>query len=221
MTDHPTPSPPYHARPRRFVDTETLGFRIEQPIVELAILDEFGRPLFNKKIAPPPSRRPDAEAHLPSYRLELAHEEAAVFSGYIVDGKVSPEWDDALELHHHAPAILKALTGTQVWGHTTWFDTERLRWWLTRYGIELPPRFATPAFDVATLAAEHMPYLRSMSLTSIAQALGISTDQAHTAAGDARMVFEIHRRLAGCSREDRGLFRHNYDAMRRGAGKPG
>jgi len=214
MTEN-VPNPPYLHRPVRFIDTEFLGFDLRQPIVELAILAEAHESpstLLNVKIAPPPPERPPGQEHLPTYRLEDADPEALQFSGYMPDGMVSPAWDGALELIHYAPRIFAALTDARVVGHTTWTDAERLRYWLRAYGFDLPRRFAAPTFDVVTLAEEHMPYLRSMRLTSIAEALGISTEEAHTARGDAVMTRRIYQRLRLCSDLDRSIIATRYAA---------
>lgn len=192
---------PLSHRPLRFVDCETLGILEEHPIIEFAIIDQQRRTIFDKKIKPPAS-----------FDVQRSDPKALEYSGYLdADGNVSEAWRIAPTLDEVAPDIIKALDGAQVWGHTTWFDINKLRYWFGIYKIDFPPRLGVPCFCIETLAAEHLSFLEHFSLTAIAEALGIDTSHAHTALPDARMVFDIRAILIQANREDRQLYESNYN----------
>jgi len=209
------PRKPLRERPLRFIDIESLGTEQHHPIIELAILDGEGNVLMDTKVkAPPPERKPGPRAHLPTFDPALADEKAVEYSGYYTahigdEWHIDSRWNLTLELDQHAEALFHHLQGCQVWGHTTQFDVWKLRRWLKLYGIELPYRFGVPCFNVESLAAEHLPFAKSFSLTSICEALGIDTTGAHTARADANMARLIHSRLIRAGKLDRWVFAHN------------
>lgn len=191
---------PLQERPLRFLDLETLGLAARQPIIEIGIVDGEGKTLLDTYVCPTPS----AEAYIAD-----AEEKAIEWSGYVDDaGKVAAKFREAPTLAQLAPKIIDALDGCQVWGHSIWFDVQRLRDHLKWNGIEVPRKLAVPCFGVEALAAEHMPYLTSFRLTSIAEALGVNTKGAHTARADANMARMIYHQLRQAGRLDRWMIHH-------------
>ena len=114
------------------------------------------------------------------------------------------------ELYEVAPEIIRALDGCQVWGQSVQFDVWKLRHWLDVYEVDYPPRMAVPCFNIETLAAEHLPFLRRFSLTSLAKALGIDTKGAHTARVDANLARLIYEALHRSTPLNRWLIELNY-----------
>lgn len=207
MTDEYEKKIPLAERPLRFMDLETLGIGHHQPIVEIAILDHAGKVLVGSYVKP----APEPEAYIAD-----ADPQALQWSRYLDDrGRVTERYRNAPTLAQLAPKIIEALDGCQVWGHTIWFDVQRLRDHLKAAGVEVPKRLAVPCFGVETLAAEHLPFLTSFRLTNLAKALGFNTDGAHTARADANMARLVYHQLYQGGRLDRWLLKHR--AIERGA----
>lgn len=174
--------------PVRFLDIETLGLEPHHPIVEIAIVDEEGKTLLHERVRPPG----DLDEH-----AKLADPHALEWSGFAdADTRqVSARYLDLmLTLDNLKPELEELLCGAQIWGHSVWFDVQKLRdhfkgdpW--------MPRRFGLPFFGVETLAAIRNPKLTHFSLVAIAETLGISTDGAHTALADACMAQQIYAEL--------------------------
>ena len=55
-----------------------------------------------------------------------------------------------------------------------------------------------------------MPYLKHFSLTAIAEALGLDTEGAHTAAVDANLARLVYHKLHRANRLDRWVLQGQY-----------
>lgn len=92
-----------------------------------------------------------------------------------------------------APAITRLLDGALLVGHRVDFDHAFLVEALRRLG-QPPP--APPAFDTLEMA-RNLLSLRSHSLASVCEMLGVERPVAHRALPDARATWEVFRRLVG------------------------
>lgn len=190
---------PLEDRPLRFLDIETLGTGHHQPIVEIGIVDGTGRTVLDTPVRPAPD---------PAAYIADAEDKALEWSGYLDEkGNVAKRYRDAPTLGDLAPRIIEALDGAQVWGHSIWFDVQRLRDQLRKAGVDVPRRLAVPCFGVEALAAEHMPWLTSFRLTNLATALGFSTERAHTARFDANLARLVYHQLHRAHRLDRWVLK--------------
>lgn len=169
---------PVSVKPFAWVDVETSGLDPDHnDILEIAIvrLDPDGEKVLHEKVV--------------MERPENAHPKALEVNGY------TPEkWADAKPAVEVFPRVAELLTDCIIAGQNVRFDVGFINATCKRLGIDA--RVDYHLYDTCTLALEHLkPWLESISLVPVCKALGIPTDQAHSAMGDVRMSIEVDRQL--------------------------
>jgi len=166
-------------RPICWIDVETTGLDPQDhDIIEFAgIREDTGRTL-HMKIWPE--------------RPENAHPQALEVTGYSIDA-----WEEAgaVSMADAIPQIATFLHDTILGGQNVSFDENFIKAAIKTYEVET--RIGYHKLDTVTLALVHLRPLgiRSVSLHTVCQVLGISNRGEHTAMADVRRARAVYRSL--------------------------
>jgi DNA polymerase III epsilon subunit-like protein len=183
---------PLDKRAQAFIDIETTGLdENDHEIIEVAcarrfrVSEEWREDVLVTKLKP--------------LHLERAQDQAMGLNGYTEEG-----WKDA---PHPAKAIVTIrdfLKGAVIIGQNVQFDMRFVRATLTReHGSDALEGLPYHLVDTATLTYEHLPWIQSMSLHYVCEALGISNEGEHGALIDARRCMAVYDKLIRATEEDR------------------
>lgn len=169
---------PVSMKPFAWVDVETTGLDPDHnDILEIAIvrLDPDGEKILHEKLV--------------MERPENAHPKALEVNGYTAE-----KWVDAKPAVEVFPRVIELLSDCIIAGQNTRFDVGFINATCKRLGFDA--RVDYHLYDTCTLALEHLkPWMESISLVPVCKALGIPTDDAHSAMGDVRMAMAVDRKL--------------------------
>lgn len=173
-------------RPIVWLDTETTGLDpLENDIIEFAaVRDDTGESL-EMKIWPD--------------RPENANPRALEINGYSVEA-----WEEAgaVTMEEAAPKIAAFLHNVILGGQNVSFDEDFIKAALKTHKVET--RIGYHKLDTVTLALVHIRPLgiRSVSLHTICNVLGISNEGEHTAMADVLRTQAVYQALRNPSKKD-------------------
>ena len=180
---------PVSDKPFAWVDTETTGLDPNKnEIIDIAIIrierDGTQKITHNKiKMEHP----------------ENAHPKALAVNGYTEEAWAgAPTAKEVFEFIHKEGLLQDCILA----GHNVSFDAGFINATFARCGIDA--RVDYHLYDTVTVALANLkPYLRSVSLVAVCEALGIPTDGAHTALADCRMALAVNEMLSYSDEETR------------------
>ena len=136
-------------------------------------------------------------------RLHLAQKRALEINGYNEE-----EWQDAPRARDVAVRVADLISEGLLVGHNVSFDFEYLEEFLHVHGQKF--RASYRKIDTMTLAHEHLPFLRSYSLSTLRDFFGLSQEGAHRAEKDLDDMRSIYRRLCRASLASRLYWRIKF-----------
>ncbi len=184
-------------KPLAFVDIETTGLNSAvHEIIEITIIKvckRHGITHYTQKI-------------MPEY-IERANQKALQINGFSYK-----EWANAPLALDVADEIGKILANTMLVGHNIKFDEEFISEMLHNHAVK--KRYDYRTIDTITLAHEHLPHLKSISLTSLRKYFGWSIDGAHTSYVDAMDCMRLYNKLLRANWFKRTYWRIKYNIKR-------
>lgn len=180
-----------------FIDLETTHLNPQVgEIIELALV----RVTKDREIRYVTKIRPE--------RLHLAQKRALEINGYNEE-----EWQDAPLARDVAGRVADLISEGLLVGHNVSFDFEYLEEFLHVHGEKF--RASYRKIDTMTLAHEHLPFLRSYSLSTLRDFFGLSQEGAHRAEKDLDDMRSIYRRLCRASLFSRLYWRIKFWILNR------
>lgn len=180
-----------------FIDLETTHLNPQVgEIIELALV----RVTKDREIRYVTKIRPE--------RLHLAQKRALEINGYNEE-----EWQDAPLARDVAGRVADLISEGLLVGHNVSFDFEYLEEFLHVHGQKF--RASYRKIDTMTLAHEHLPFLRSYSLSTLRDFFGLSQEGAHRAEKDLDDMRSIYRRLCRASLFSRLYWRIKFWILNR------
>lgn len=184
----------------KFLDIETthLNEQIGE-IIEIAILTSMdGGRTFSEKW---------------QTKIKPSHIETADPKALLINGYNPEEWQDAPTWEEIHPMIgLKLRTGFIV-AHNANYES---RWIEQKLKRDHGYKISWLWICTKTLSYEHLPWLRSHSLTTLRDVFNLSHDGAHTAAKDAEDTAHVYSVLNRCTAVTRLRLQWQFEKKRRG-----
>lgn len=171
------------------LDTETTGLTNADEVVEVAVTDMHGNPLYSQRFMPTKEVDPGA--------MRVNHLSKRVLAGNPQFS--ATEWEN----------IKVAIAGRKVLGHNISFDKRLISQTLKRYGITDDTDIVfTGMYDSKDIAKKWL-VAKSYSLNNLTTQIGIVREEQHEAADDCRMTVEFLKRL-----EDIIKIKKEYDFVK-------
>lgn len=179
---------PVSDKPLVWVDTETTGLNeFDNDILDIAIIRV---------------ERDGTETVFTS-KVKMERPENASPKALEVNGYTAEAWANARSVQDVFQEIhdRKLLQDCILAGHNVQFDARFINATFKRLGIDA--RVDYHLYDTVTVALVFLKsYLKSVSLVPVCAALGIPTDDAHTAMADCRMAMRVNEVLTTSTYEE-------------------